>query len=88
MQTNYRMIGVWSVLSVAALLAGLFDSSLSLATNGYVASALFMSLVLLMIEVGYQAWKQHMFGGRFAQQEYLSDVRGDNTEYIPRDSDR
>jgi hypothetical protein len=84
MQTNYRMIIVWSVLSVAALLAGLFDSSLSLATNGYVASALFVSLVLLLIEIGYQAWKQYMFGGRYAQQEYLSDINDENAHYIPR----
>ena len=86
MRTNYRMIIVWSVVSVAALLAGFFDSNLSLMTNGYMASALFMSLVLLMIEIGYQAWKQYIFGGRFAQQEYLAEAGDDNTQYIPRDN--
>lgn len=88
MPTNYRMIIVWSVLSVVALLAGLFDSSLSLASNGYVASALFMSLVLLMIEIGYQAWKQHIFGGRYTQQKYLSDINDDNAHYMPRKPDQ
>jgi choline-glycine betaine transporter len=86
MQKSYRMIVFWSVLIVVTAVAGLFDSSLSLATNGFVASALFMSVVLLMIEIGYQAWKQYIFGGQFVQQEYLAEINDDSTQYIPRDN--
>lgn len=82
---RYKMLIIWSALIAVTVTMGLVDTSLSLAANGYLSSAVLLAVFLWLIEACYIAWKFYVFGGRVPQRGYSREVPRDSDRYISRE---